>query len=117
MPLLKQSTATHAKTSIGTTLNSSSMEVDPQGGCAAPDGGTRKKQGVAKVAAMAVDGEARPVKLRPQKLHKRGQRTGKQQKRKMKNRERALAVAERKSTKLSKGGKREQRKKAAKVLY
>ncbi len=97
------------------------MEVDPPGGSTAPAAGgediTRKKQVVAKVTAMAVDGEARPVKLRPQKLHKRGQRTGKQQKRKMKNRERALAVAERKSTKLSKGGKKEQRKNAAKVLY
>ena len=63
--------------------------------------------------------DARPshVQVRPQKIHKRGQRTGKQQKRKMKGRERALAVAERTSTKLSKGGKKQARKKSAKGLY
>lgn len=101
------------------------MDVDPPGRSILPVPGgeeeeedvSPKKQGMAKVTAMAVDGQARAVKMRPQKMHKRGQRTGKQQKRKMKNRERALAVAERKSTKLSKGGKKAQRKKAAKVLY
>ena len=55
--------------------------------------------------------------IKPQKLHKRGQRTGKQQRRKTKGKERALAVAERTSTKLSKGGRRAAKKKAAKGLY
>lgn len=98
------------------------MDVEPPAGSIVPvpaveDDVNGKKRESTKVAAMAVDGEARPVKMRPQKMHKRGQRTGKQQKRKAKGRERALAVAERKSTKLSKGGNKAQRKKAAKGLY
>lgn len=113
------------------------MEVDPPSGSVAPvaavapvasvasvaavvsgmDTDTRQGGKREKVTSMALDtDEARPVKVRPQKM-KRGQRTGKQQKRKMKNKERALAVSERTSTKLVKGGKKAERKKVAKKLY
>ena len=68
------------------------MDVEPPAGSIVPvpaveDDVNGRKRESTKVAAMAVDGEARPVKMRPQKMHKRGQRTGKQQKRKAKGRE------------------------------
>lgn len=85
----------------------------------AVDEETPKKAKAAKARRgqqkMALDGVV-PQRVKPPKM-KRGQRSTKQQRRKLKNVERALAVAARTSTKLSKGGSKEARKKAAKGLY